>query len=112
MEPRRRYSESGTGAMPALVRLEPQSEQSGMERVRVELERFPASQYRGCTCCIAPHATDGRTAGNRTRRVTTVSVCGETTFSRERQAAATDETEPRADAVETYARSIATWRLP
>lgn len=112
MKPRLRYSESGTGAMQAMVRREQKIEQSGMERVRVELERLRASQFRGCTCCMARHAADGRTTGNRKRRLTTVSVSGETPFSREREAAASEQTEPRAQAAETYARSIAAWRLP
>jgi AhpD family alkylhydroperoxidase len=93
MQPRLNFFKSNPNALKALMSLDQQIAQSGLEPKLIELVRLRASQINGCAYCIDVHAADARKAGEGERRLAALSVWPETPFFDDRERAALAWTE-------------------
>ena len=80
-------------AMKALGALEEHIHASELEKPLIELVRLRASQINGCAFCVDLHSSQALRAGEKERRITTLSVWSETPFFTERERAALAWTE-------------------
>jgi AhpD family alkylhydroperoxidase len=102
METRLNFYKSGPNAMKAMLGLEKQVVQSGLEKPLIELVRMRASQINGCAYCLDMHSADARKAGESERRLATLQTWRETTFFTERERAALEWTEAVTEIARTH----------
>jgi AhpD family alkylhydroperoxidase len=93
MSPRFRYKAAAPGVFKAMLDLEAQVEQSGLEPALMELVRLRASQINGCAFCLDMHATNLRNLGQRQIRLEVLQAWRETDLFSERERAALAWTE-------------------
>jgi AhpD family alkylhydroperoxidase len=92
----------GSGPAKAMLALQAQVEQSGLEHSLLELVKIRASQINGCAYCIDMHTKDARAAGETEQRIYALSGWRETPFFTERERAALDWTEAVTRLAETH----------
>ena len=80
-------------AYRAMLHLENQVRQSGLEAPLLELVRMRASQINGCAYCLDMHSKDARAAGETEQRLYALDAWQETPFYTERERAALAWTE-------------------
>lgn len=93
MQTRLNFFKANPKAMNALVGLEPQIADSGLEKSLIELVRLRASQLNGCAYCIDVHTADARKAGESERRLALLPVWREANVYSDRERAALAWTE-------------------
>lgn len=81
------------GIMQALLGLERQVRQSGLEDRLLDLVRMRASQINGCAYCLDMHSKEARAAGETEQRLHGLSAWRETPYYSERERAALEWTE-------------------
>ncbi|MEO7324186.1 MAG: carboxymuconolactone decarboxylase family protein [Dokdonella sp.] len=102
METRLNFYKSGPNAMKAMLGLEKQVSQSGLEKPLIELVRMRASQINGCAYCLDIHSADARKAGETERRLATLQTWRETPFFNDRERAALAWTEAVTEVAQTH----------
>jgi AhpD family alkylhydroperoxidase len=80
-------------AYRAMLHLQNQVRQSGLEAPLLELVRMRASQINGCAYCLDMHSKDARAAGETEQRLYALDAWRETPFYTERERAALAWTE-------------------
>jgi len=69
MTPRIDYRTASPGAFKAMLALEAQVRQSGLEPLLLELVKTRVSQINGCAYCLDMHSKDARAAGESEQRL-------------------------------------------
>ena len=80
-------------AYRAMLHLENQVRQSGLEAPLLELVRMRSSQINGCAYCLDMHSKDARAAGETEQRLYALDAWRETPFYSDRERAALAWTE-------------------
>lgn len=93
MDQRLDYRLASPGAFKALLGLEHQVHQSGLEDSLLELVKTRASQINGCAWCLDMHTKDARARGETEQRLYLLSAWREAPFYTERERAALAWTE-------------------
>ena len=88
MEQRLDYQTASPAAFKAMLQLEQQVRQSGLETALLELVKSRASQLNGCAWCLDMHTKDARAAGETEQRLYLLPAWRETNFYSERERAA------------------------
>ncbi len=83
----------GTGLGRAMLALQREVNNSGLEHPLMELIKIRASQINGCAYCIDMHTKDARAAGETEQRIYALNAWRETPFYSERERAALEWTE-------------------
>src|ERR1700754_4568530 len=69
MKPRLNPHPAAPGAMKAMMALETEVQQSGLEPRLMELVKIRASQINGCAFCLHMHTRDARARGESQERI-------------------------------------------
>ena len=69
MEQRLDYQTASPAAFKAMLQLEQQVRQSGLETALLELVKSRASQLNGCAWCLDMHSKDARALGETEQRL-------------------------------------------
>jgi AhpD family alkylhydroperoxidase len=93
MQPRMVYRKAAPGVYKAMLDLENNVNECGLEQPLLDLIRLRASQINGCAYCIDMHAKDLRAAGENEQRLYALDAWRETPFYSERERAALAWTE-------------------
>ena len=88
MKPRLNPYQAAPGAMKALMALETEVQQSGLEPALVELIRIRASQINGCAFCLHMHTRDARAKGETEQRIYLLDAWCESPLYSDRERAA------------------------
>jgi len=91
------------GIMHAMLGLERQVGQAGLDSKLLDLVRMRASQINGCAFCINMHTTDARKQGETEQRIYLLSAWQESPLYSERERAALAWTEAVTLIAETHA---------
>src|SRR6187402_327235 len=81
------------GVIQAMLGLERQVRQSGLDHGLLDLVRMRASQINGCAYCLDMHSKDARAAGETEQRLYGLDAWRETPYYSERERAALEWTE-------------------
>ena len=81
------------GIVKAMLGLERQVRQSGLDERLIDLVRMRASQINGCAYCLDMHSKDARAQGETEQRLYGLSAWRETPYYSARERAALDWTE-------------------
>lgn len=90
------------GVIHAMLGLEKQVQQSGLDEGLLDLVRMRASQINGCAHCLDMHSKDARAAGESEQRLYGLSAWRETPYYSERERAALEWTEALTLVSETH----------
>ena len=93
MQQRIDYKSASPAAFKALLHLEHEVHQSGLEASLLELVKARASQINGCAWCLDMHTKDARARGESEQRLYLLQVWREAPFYSERERAALAWTE-------------------
>ena len=93
MKPRLNSFQVAPGAMKALMALETEVQQGGLEPTLVELVKIRASQINGCAFCLHMHTRDARARGETEQRIYLLDAWRESPLYSERERAALAWTE-------------------
>ncbi len=93
MTQRLNYTQASPGGFKALIGLQQQVENSGLEHSLMELVKMRASQINGCAYCLDMHSKDARAAGETEQRLYLLNAWREAPFYSERERAALAWTE-------------------
>ncbi len=91
-----------SGIMQAMLGLERQVSQGGLESALLHLVRMRASQINGCAYCLDMHSKDARAAGETEQRLYGLDAWRETPYYSERERAALEWTEAVTLVAETH----------
>ncbi|HZD51702.1 MAG TPA: carboxymuconolactone decarboxylase family protein, partial [Woeseiaceae bacterium] len=80
-------------ATQAMLQLQKQVNDSGLEHSLLELVKMRASQINGCAYCLDMHSKDARAAGETEQRLYLLDAWRETSFYSARERAALEWTE-------------------
>jgi AhpD family alkylhydroperoxidase len=83
----------GSTGVKALMGLQKEVDDSGLEHSMIELVKIRASQLNGCAYCIDMHTKEARAAGETEQRIYGLSAWRETPFYSDRERAALEWTE-------------------
>lgn len=103
MKPRMNFYQAAPDTMKALVALEDEIKNSGIEPSLIQLVRTRASQINGCAFCINMHTADARKEGETEQRLYLLSAWRESPLYTERERAALAWTEAVTLIAETHA---------
>lgn len=81
------------GVIHAMLGLERQVRQSGLDHTMLELVRMRASQINGCAYCLDMHSKDARAAGETEQRLYGLSAWRDAPYYSDRERAALEWTE-------------------
>jgi AhpD family alkylhydroperoxidase len=93
MKPRLNPYQAAPGAMKAMMALETEVQQSGLEPALVELVKIRASQINGCAFCLHMHTRDARAKGESEQRIYLLDAWRESPLFSDRERAALAWTE-------------------
>lgn len=93
MTQRLNYAKASPAAIKAMVQLQKQVEDSGLEHSLLELIKLRTSQLNGCAFCLDMHAKDARALGESEQRIYLLNAWREAPFYSERERAALAWTE-------------------
>ena len=93
MKPRLNPYQAAPGAMKALMALETEVQQSGLEPTLVELVKIRASQINGCAFCLHMHTRDAHAKGESEQRIYLLNAWRESPLYSDRERAALAWTE-------------------
>ena len=93
MESRLDYNKAAPEVLRAMMCLEHQVRNSGLESSLLDLVKLRASQINGCAYCIDMHSKDARARGETEQRLYELNAWRETPFYSERERAALAWTE-------------------
>ena len=93
MKPRLNPYQAAPNAMKALMALETEVQQSGLEPALVELVKIRASQINGCAFCLHMHTRDARAKGESEQRIYLLDAWRESPLFSDRERAALAWTE-------------------
>ena len=93
MKPRLNPYQAAPGAMKALMALETEVQQSGLDHTLVELVKIRASQINGCAFCLHMHTRDARAKGESEQRIYLLDAWRESPLFSDRERAALAWTE-------------------
>ena len=93
MNPRISLTKINPNAYAAVLAMQKYVDESGLERLLLELITLRASQINGCAYCLDMHTKDARAMGETEQRLFTLSAWRETPFFTERERAALALTE-------------------
>jgi AhpD family alkylhydroperoxidase len=82
-----------SGLTSAMIALQRQVEESGLEHSTLELMKIRASQINGCAYCLDMHTKDARALGETEQRIYALTAWRETPFFSDRERAALEWTE-------------------
>jgi AhpD family alkylhydroperoxidase len=85
--------QAAPGVIHAMLGLERQVRQAGLEERLVDLVRMRASQMNGCAYCLDMHAKDARASGETEQRLYGLDAWRETPYYSARERAALEWTE-------------------
>lgn len=88
MQKRLDYGKVAPGSVQAMYKLEKFVEESGLERLLLELVKTRVSQINGCAFCLDMHTKDARALGESEQRLYALSAWRETPFYTDRERAA------------------------
>lgn len=88
MKERLNYQTASPEAMQAMIQLEKQVHQGGIEEPLLELVKTRASQINGCAWCLDMHTKDARARGETEQRLYLLSAWREAPCFTERERAA------------------------
>jgi AhpD family alkylhydroperoxidase len=103
MKPRMNFQQAAPDTVKALVALETQVQQSGLEQSLIELVKTRASQINGCAFCINMHTQDARKHGETEQRLYLLNAWREAPAYTDRERAALAWTEAVTLISETHA---------
>src|SRR4051794_33868999 len=81
------------GIMQAMLGLERQVGQAGLDHKLIDLVRMRASQINGCAYCLDMHSKDARASGETEQRIYVLNAWSETSYFTDRERAALAWTE-------------------
>ncbi|HEX6975962.1 MAG TPA: carboxymuconolactone decarboxylase family protein [Vicinamibacterales bacterium] len=90
------------GIIHAMLGLEKQVHQSGLDERLLDLVRMRASQINGCAYCLDMHSKDARAAGETEQRLYGLSAWREAPYYSDRERAALEWTEALTLVAETH----------
>jgi AhpD family alkylhydroperoxidase len=90
------------GILHAMLGLERQVHQSGLDRTLLDLVRMRASQINGCAYCLDMHSKDARANGETEQRLYGLDAWRETPYYSARERAALEWTEALTLVAETH----------
>ena len=93
MDARLHYAKVSPGIYKAMLGLENHTNESGLERILLDLVKLSASQINGCAFCLDMHWKDLRAAGESEQRLYSLDAWRETPFYTDRERAALAWTE-------------------
>ena len=93
MKPRLNPYQAAPGAMKAMMALETEVQQSGLEPALIELVKIRASQINGCAFCLHMHTRDARAKGESEQRIYLLDAWRESPLFTDRERAALAWTE-------------------
>ena len=93
MEGRIDLKQVNPGVMKAMLGLERQVRQSGLDHRLIDLVRMRASQINGCAYCLDMHSKDARATGETEQRLYGLDAWRETPYYSARERAALEWTE-------------------
>ena len=93
MDARLHYAKVSPGIYKAMLGLENHTNESGLERILLDLVKLRASQINGCAFCLDMHWKDLRAAGESEQRLYSLDAWRETPFYTDRERAALAWTE-------------------
>jgi AhpD family alkylhydroperoxidase len=93
MKPRLNPYQAAPGAMKAMMALETEVQQSGLDPAMVELVKIRASQINGCAFCLHMHTRDARAKGETEQRIYLLDAWRESPLYSDRERAALAWTE-------------------
>ncbi|HEY1229925.1 MAG TPA: carboxymuconolactone decarboxylase family protein [Ramlibacter sp.] len=93
MKPRLNPYQAAPNAMKALMALETEVQQSGLEPALVELVKIRASQINSCAFCLHMHTRDARAKGESEQRIYLLDAWRESPLFSDRERAALAWTE-------------------
>jgi len=93
MKPRLDFSAASPETMKAMLALEHQARNSGLEQSLIELVKIRASQINGCAYCIHMHTRDARAHGETEERIYLLDAWRESPLYTDRERAALAWTE-------------------
>ena len=93
METRIDIAKISPAVYQAMLGLENQVRQSGLEQSLLELVRMRTSQINGCAYCLDMHSKDARANGETEQRLYLLNAWRETSFFTDRERAALEWTE-------------------
>ncbi len=93
MKPRLNAYQAAPAVMKAMMALESQIANSGLEPSLMELVKIRASQINGCAFCLHMHTRDARAKGEKEERIYILDGWGESPLYSERERAALAWTE-------------------
>ncbi|AWM85590.1 carboxymuconolactone decarboxylase family protein [Microvirga sp. 17 mud 1-3] len=93
MKPRLDFSAASPETMKAMLALEHQARNSGLEQSLIELVKVRASQINGCAYCIHMHTRDARAHGETEERIYLLDAWRESPLYTDRERAALAWTE-------------------
>ena len=91
------------GIMHAMLGLERQVQEAGLDSKLLDLVRMRASQINGCAYCLDMHSKDARAAGETEQRLYGLEAWRETPYYSARERAALEWTEALTLVAETHA---------
>jgi AhpD family alkylhydroperoxidase len=91
------------GVVHAMLGLERQVQQAGLDSKLIDLVRMRASQINGCAYCLDMHSKDARAAGETEQRLYGLNAWRETPYYSDRERAALEWTEALTLVAETHA---------
>jgi AhpD family alkylhydroperoxidase len=103
VKPRMNYYQAAPDTLKALLALEKQIRESGLEHSLIELVKTRASQINGCAYCIAVHTADARKQGETEERLYLLNAWREAPVYSDRERAALAWTEAVTLISETHA---------
>ncbi len=93
MSQRLNYMQAAPAAFQAMLGLQAQVDQCGLEYALLELVKMRASQINGCAYCLDMHSKDARAAGETEQRLYLLNAWREAPFYSARERAALAWTE-------------------
>jgi AhpD family alkylhydroperoxidase len=102
MEARINLMHVGTGVIQAMLGLERQVRQAGLDQKLLDLVRMRASQINGCAYCLDMHSKDARANGETEQRLYGLEAWRETPYYSARERAALEWTEALTLVAETH----------
>lgn len=102
MKPRINLMHVNPGVMHAMLGLERQVRQAGLDHKLIDLVRMRASQINGCAYCLDMHSKDARANGETEQRLYGLSAWRETPYYSPRERAALEWTEALTLVAETH----------
>ncbi|QFU15098.1 carboxymuconolactone decarboxylase family protein [Microvirga thermotolerans] len=93
MKPRLDFSALSPDTMKAMLALEHQARNSGLEQSLIELVKIRASQINGCAYCLHMHTRDARAHGETEERIYLLDAWRESPLYTDRERAALAWTE-------------------